>query len=159
MNENEDLDDLDDAQLLRLWARVTDELSDRGVTRSANNPIADRAERLVADLYGVDLVSGSTAAYDLITKSGERVQVKALRLTRPGRRNLSAIRNLDAGGFDVLVVVIFEKDLTVKEIWRFPRVVVEDHARWSQHVNAHLLSLTRKLLADPRAERVNLEQL
>jgi Family of unknown function (DUF6998) len=119
--------------LLQLWAGVTNELRVRGVTRSANNPIADYAERLVADLYGVDPATGSTAAYDLISKDGKKIQVKALRLTQPGRTNLSAIRKLNAGGFDVLVVVIFNRDLSVKEIWRFPRAVVEDHARWSAH--------------------------
>ena len=89
-----DLSTLDDLSLLRLWAAVTDELCVRGVTRSANNPIADRAERIVADLYGVNPVSGSQAAYDLISKTGERIQVKALRMTRPDRSTFSAIRNL-----------------------------------------------------------------
>jgi len=154
-----ELDRFDDAGLLGLWAQVTDELRARGIVRSANNPIADRAERIVADLYGVEPEVRSTAGYDLISKDKERIQVKAVRLTQPGRSSLSAIRNLEAGEFDVLIVVVFERDLSVKEIWRFPRSAVEDHARWSAHVNAHRLSMTKKLRADPRAERIELDAL
>ena len=42
-----------------------DEMRRRGMIRSANNPVADRAERVVADLYGVEPVGGSNKGYDL----------------------------------------------------------------------------------------------
>ena len=121
---------------------------------STNNPIADRAERIAADLYGVEPTSGSTAGYDLVTRDRLKIQVKGVRLTQPGRSTLSCIRSLD---FDLLVVVVFGADMTVREILRFPKAVAERHWRWSAHWNGYRLSLTRRLRNDPEVESVGLD--
>ncbi len=55
-----DLAQLSDANLLALWADVMAELKSRDVIRSANNPVADYAERLVADRLGLALAPPST---------------------------------------------------------------------------------------------------
>src|SRR5262245_48836154 len=125
------LHNLTDDDLARLWVRVMDEMRDRDMTRSANNPVADRAERVVADLYGVEPSGGNKAGYDLITKSGRKVQVKGLRMTTPNRSTLSPVRSPD---YHYLVAVRFERDFTLKDAWRFTRAAVEDLARWSKHV-------------------------
>lgn len=77
-------------------------LRERGYVRSGNNPVADVAERIVADLYGVSVLTANTAGHDLVTQDGTKVQVKGLRRTQPGRKNLSAIRSDD---YDVVVAV------------------------------------------------------
>jgi uncharacterized protein DUF6998 len=131
-------------------------LRERGYVRSGNNPVADVAERIVADLYGVSVLTANTAGHDLVTQDGTKVQVKGLRRTQPGRKNLSAIRSDD---YDVVVAVVFEADMTLKELWRIPRPVVTEKARWSSHVNGYLLSLKREVCEDPRVERIPLDRL
>jgi hypothetical protein len=102
------LDSLSDDDLARLWVLVMDEMRDRGMVRSANNPVADRAERVVADLYGVEPIGGSNPGYDVVTKRGEKVQVKGLRMTDARRSTLSPVRSPD---YDYLIAVRFERGL------------------------------------------------
>ena len=142
--------------LLRLYGAVMLELRERGYVRSGNNPVADVAERIVADLYGVEVASANTTGYDLIAPDGTKVQVKGLRRTQKGRRNFGAIRSDD---YDVVVGVVFEADMTLAELWRVPREVVKEKARWSDHINGYLLSLKREVCEDPRVEQIPLDQL
>ena len=150
-----DLTQLSDAKLLALWADVMTELKSRDVIRSANNPVADYAERLVADQLGLTLAPPSTPGYDATGPDDKpRYQIKARRGVSGPKRQLGAIRNLDQGGFDYLVVVLFDGAFGVDGMWRFPIDLVRDHAVYRKHVNAHILRLTSDVLNDPRAERL-----
>ena len=151
------LDRYEDMELVHLWGEIMEQLQRRGVVRSANNPIADIAERIVADIYGVvELAPSSQAGYDLVTPDGERVQVKALRRTQRSRNVLSAIRSED---FDVIVVVVFRADMRIDEILRFPRSVAAKHWSWNAHWNGWRLTLTRALRGDPDVEPVDLTRV
>jgi hypothetical protein len=150
------LDNYSREDLLRLYGAVMVALRERGYVRSGNNPVADIAERIVADLYGVAVATANTAGHDLITRDGTKVQVKGLRRTQPGRKNLSAIRSDD---YDVVVAVVFDADMTLLELWRIPRAVVVEKARWSKHVNGYFLSLKREVCQDSRVDRIPLDQL
>jgi hypothetical protein len=145
-----------DAQLVALYGEVMHELHRRGVVHSGNNPIADMAERVVADYYGVDPEPPNTKSYDVLTPDGTRVQVKALRRTRASRRNLSALRTFD---FDLLAAVVFESDMRLVEALLIPVGVVREYAGWSNTWSAHRLSLTQRLLADPRVQHVAADEL
>jgi hypothetical protein len=48
------------------------ELHRRGIVRSGNNPIADMAERVIADYFGVDPEPPNNKSYDVVTKTGRR---------------------------------------------------------------------------------------
>jgi hypothetical protein len=144
-------DHLSDDQLIEEYGRVMAELLGRGIVHSANNPIADIAERLVADHFGVDPEPPNSKAVDVIAVDGTRLQVKALRRTKAGRNRLSAIRSLD---FDVLAAVVFNADMRLEEIALIPLQAVEDHMRWSKTWSANSLSLTKKLFADGRVDRL-----
>jgi hypothetical protein len=72
-------------ELFQLWSNTLTELRNRGAIRSANNPIADYGELLVARYYGVEPESKSNRGFDLKTP------VKALRRTQRGRSNLSRL--------------------------------------------------------------------
>jgi predicted lactoylglutathione lyase len=86
------------------------ELARRGAIRSGNNPVADYAELLVANYYGIEVQPQSTKGYDVLTPDDERIQVKALRRTQRGRSNLSRIGDLDGDpGFDAIVIVVFTR--------------------------------------------------
>jgi hypothetical protein len=49
------------------------ELHDRGVVRSGNNPIADIAERVIADYHGVDPEPPNNKSYDVVAKDGTTI--------------------------------------------------------------------------------------
>lgn len=151
-----DLADRTDGQLVALYGEVMHELHRRGVVHSGNNPIADMAERVVADYYGVKPEPPNTKSYDVVTPEGVSVQVKALRHTRSSRRNLSALRTLD---FDILAAVVFESDMKLVEAVLIPVEAVREHMGWSNTWKAHRISLTQRLLADTRVERVAVETL
>ena len=146
------LSDYSQAELLRLYGEVMTELKGRGFVRSGNSPVADIAERIVADMYGVELLAANTAGHDVVAPDGTKIQVKGLRKTGPARRNFSPIRSAD---YDIVIAVVFEPDMTLRELWRIPRPVVEERARWSNHVNGYFLSLTRAVCEDPRVERID----
>jgi hypothetical protein len=150
------LSEITDAELVALYGEVMGELHRRGVVRSANNPIADIAERVIADFYGVEPQPPNSKSYDVVTRTGKTLQVKALRRTKASRRNLSPLRSLD---FDFVVAVVFAVDMQLVEAVFVPVNAVRDHMRWSNTWNANCLSLTETLLADPRVERLPAQAL
>ncbi|WP_311957757.1 hypothetical protein [Halomonas garicola] len=134
----QDLALLTDDQLLRLYASVLRVLKNRGVTRSTNNPVADYAEKLVAEGLNLDLVTKSNAGFDALdSASGARYEVKARRLTpENGSTQLSAIRNLDSAPFDFLVGVIFNEDFSLAYAAMLPLRAVEELAVGSRMITS-----------------------
>ncbi len=150
------LSKVSDAELARLWAEVMIELRARDLVRSANNPVADFAERIAADHLGLTLVDNKSAkGYDAVDSAGRRYQIKGRRITPQNQsRQLSAIRDLADRQFDFLVAVIFDQWLQLIELWKIPHHLVEPHARYSNHVRAHLLNAKGPILAHPDVEQV-----
>ncbi len=144
------------AELVALYGEVMSELHQRGVVRSGNNPIADMAERVIADYYGVEPEPPNSKSYDVVTEDGTTIQVKALRRTKSSRRNLSPLRTLD---FDLVAAVVFAVDMQLVEAVFVPVVTVRDHMNWSNTWKAHRLALTNRLLDDPRVRRVPAAEL
>jgi hypothetical protein len=145
-----------DAELVAHYGEVMSELLQRGVVRSGNNPVADMAERVIADYHGVDPEPPNSKSYDVVTRDGATIQVKALRRTKSSRRNLSPLRTLD---FDFVAAVIFATDMQLVEAVFVPVAAVRDHMTWSNTWKAHRLALTKRLLDDPRVRRVPAAEL
>lgn len=142
-------------ELVGLWAGVLRELRRRQVIRSANTLIADYAETLVARHFGVSLPRRSTSGYDLMANDGTRYQVKARQLLGArGERQLGGIRNLNKDGFDHLIVVLFDEEVRVQEMWRLPIALVRDYAKPKGYDNSHILHASGSVLSDRRAERL-----
>ena len=132
------LSDLTPAQLLALHARLGDELRDRGVTRSSNNPTGDLAEYLFCKAFGWTQAGNSHANVDAVDCDGKRYQIKGRRLTRHNKsRQLSAIRDLHGGHFDFLAVVLFNEDYTILRAALIPHSVAMDRAKFVEHTNSH----------------------
>lgn len=151
-----DMTTLSNEDLFRLWSGALGELRRRGITRTADSPVGGYGELLVAQRLGLQLAGLAAAAYDAIAVAdGTRYQIKARRV-KPGAKSpqLSAIRNLHQDGFDYLVVVLFEEDLSVRGMWKLPIEAVREHATYRKHVNAHILFASDAVLADPRVERL-----
>lgn len=147
------LKDMSVSDLLELWAGVMAELRKRNVIRSANNPVADYSEHLVAVTMGLSLETNSTASFDARDAAGRRYQIKARRLTgHKSSRQLGAIRNLD--GFDVLVVVLFDNDFRLNGIWTVPIELVREKAVYQKHTNSYIVHAQPSLLSDPLVSKI-----
>src|SRR5579871_5491250 len=103
------LEDLTLGELLALHADIGSELERRGVCRTANNPVADYTEWLVARKLGLQLDGNSQAGFDATDEAGTRYQIKGRRLAKPkAPPQLSIIRNLSDASFHYLIGVIFD---------------------------------------------------
>ncbi|MGE0273690.1 MAG: hypothetical protein AB7H88_11740 [Vicinamibacterales bacterium] len=80
------------AEVLKLHCEVLEELRRRGITRSANNPVADYTEVLVAAALELDLEAPSSSGYDAIDKRGRKYQIKGRRIAA-GHHQLSSVRS------------------------------------------------------------------
>src|SRR3954447_1842980 len=108
-----DLEGLDDRELVRLFGRVMLALRERNIVRSANNPIADIAEQLVAAPYVGSVAPPNEPSYDVLAADGRRLQVKAPRRSQTGRTTLTPLRRPD---FNAVVAVTFKPDLEVGDL-------------------------------------------
>ena len=147
--------DLTDEQVGQVWARAMRELRERDLIRSWNNPVADYAERLVAEKLELELAPPVAQGYDATDPEGRRYQIKSRRLTPQNTsRQLGVIRKLDQKEFDDLIAVIFDEDLAVQEMWRIPHAVVVEHGRWVKTLNGHRIFVKGPVLDDARVERL-----
>ncbi len=141
--------------LLRLHARVIDELRRRCVLRSKNNPVGDYAEWLVASRLGMTLEGKSNAGYDAVDAAGVRFQIKARRVTSDnGSRQMGVIRKLEDGHFDKLVGILFDADFSVLSAYMIPHAMITEYATYKSHPNGHVLHLRGKLLEDERVQEI-----
>ena len=140
-----DLIEMSEVELLQTHAAVIDELRDRGVVKTRNNPIGDYTEWLVCNRLELEGQTNSNASFDAIGADQIRYQIK-------GRRDeatsvqFSAIRNLDQHGFDFVIAVVFNSDYSVRLAVVIPHDMVPEFARYQQHTNAHNLILTESVL-------------
>ena len=133
-----ELAQLTPAALLALHARVTDELRSRGITRSSNNPTGDLAEHLFCKAFGWTQTGNSNAHLDAVGQDGTRYQIKGRRITRHNSsRQLSAIRDLQGGNFDILAGVLFNEDYTILRAAVIPHEVVTTHSTFVERTNSH----------------------
>ena len=145
-----DLKSLNDKELLQFYARLMEELRDRKLIRSSNNPVSDYAEKIVCEKLKLSLAGKSSKGYDAIDENtGTKYQIKARRLTSHNRsRQLGVIRNLGQNPFDYLIAVIFNESFEPIEIWQIPLETIRKYARYSKHQNGHILVLTGNVLQD-----------
>ncbi len=106
--------------------------------RSANNPTGDLAEHLFCAAFGWTQAPNSERGFDATGPRGVRYQIKGRRVHRRNpSRQLSAIRDLAGGHFDVLAGVIFDDDYRVVRAALIPRGVVKERSTYVAHTNSH----------------------
>ncbi len=144
--------------LLNLYSELMEELRDRNLIRTSNNPVADYAEKRACEEMHLERASKEERGYDAKDKNGKRYQIKGRRITRHNKsRQLGVIRNLDDHPFDYLVAVIFNENFIVEEIWKIPYQFVknEKNSRFSEHQNGHIFIAKPELLSTGRGvERI-----
>ena len=125
-------------ELLLLHSKVADELRDRGITRSSNNPTGDLAEYLFCKAFGWTQAGNSQANVDAIGPDGKRFQIKGRRVTRFNKsRQLSAIRDMAGSHFDYLAGILFNEDYSVLRAALIPHAVALAKATYVAHTNSH----------------------
>jgi len=138
-------------ELLSLYDALLCELRDRGITRSANNPVADYTEWLAARALGLTLGTKSTAGFDGVCARGYKYEVKGRRRTSQNESvQLSQIRGLDKRHFDFLIGVIYRQDFSIDYAAQIPYEVVVERATYRAHTNASIFQLRPDVLRDSR---------
>lgn len=121
-----------------------EELRNRQLIRSSNNPVADYAEKVAVEELGLIRAGKEEKGHDAKDKAGKNYQIKGRRITRHNKsRQLGVIRYLDEKLFDYVIAVIFNEDFTVKEIWKIPHQFIKENSRYSSLQNGHIF------IADP----------
>lgn len=139
--------------LLALHAAIMEELRERGVLRSANNPTGDLAEYLFCKAFAWTQEANSKKSFDAIDDACKRYQIKGRRLHRRNTsRQLSAIRDLD--GFDVLAAVLFDHNYRTLRAILIPAAVVRDRSTYTAHTNSHRFLLQDDVWDAPGAKDV-----
>ena len=141
--------------LLRLYKEILRLLEQREICTTKDSPIGGYGEWLVARAFGGERQGNSNKSVDVVTSDGVRLQVKTrwLPLERDSRQ-LSAIRNLDSGGFDYVVAVLLDKNFEVMEAYQIAHAAVARLATRAIHTNSHRLVLTPKVCRDPECSNI-----
>lgn len=137
-------------ELLVLHARIGEELRNRGVVRSANHPTGDLAEYLFCRAFGWQQAPNSERGYDAIGSDGTRYQIKGRRIHRRNRsRQLSAIRDINGGHFDMLAGVLFDDDFNVVKAALIPIAFVIERSTYIAHTNSNKFMLRDDVWSAP----------
>ena len=140
-------------QLLALHARIADELRERKITRSSNNPTGDLAEYIFCKAFGWTQHENSFAHIDAVGGDGTRYQIKGRRMTRQNKsRQLGAIRALEGAHFEFLAGVLFSEDYSVAKAAIIPRAVVVELATFVELTNSHKFILRDAVCGGPRRQ-------
>lgn len=124
------------AELLTLHTAALEELRQRGILRSANNPTGDLAEYYFCTAFGWSQENNSKKAFDATGDNEVRYQIKGRRVHRRNKsRQLSAIRDLQ--GFDVLAAVLFDDDYRIMRAALIPAKLVSENSTYIEHTNSH----------------------
>lgn len=139
------------AELLALHIAVLENLRQRDILRSANNPTGDLAEYYFCAAFGWAQESNSKKAFDAIGDEGVRYQIKGRRVHRRNKsRQLSAIRNLQ--GFDILAAVLFDDDYRIMRAALIPAALVSENSKYIEHTNSHKFLLRDAIWKFPGVE-------
>ncbi len=129
---------LSSLEMLALHPRNAEELRDRGISRTSNNPTGELAEYLFCKAFGWSPTGNSEANIDATGDDGTRFQIKGRRITRHNRsRQLSAIRDFAGRHFDHLAGVLFTEEYRVFRAAIIPYAIVEQRAKFVKHTNSH----------------------
>jgi len=104
---------------------------------------------------GLTLQTNSKAGNDAVDSSGIKYQIKSRRIIKDnGSTQLSAIRNLETQDFNYLIAVLFNEMFEVGLVVKLPHEIIGKIARFSKHINTHLLTLKGAVLTDPLVENL-----
>ncbi|MHA6333293.1 hypothetical protein ACXYL9_06370 [Qipengyuania sp. CAU 1752] len=147
---------LSSSALLGYHADIGDELSKRGITRSANNPAGDYAEYLFCKAFEWEQAAHSEKSFDAIDPaSNKRYQIKSRRIyARNTSRQLSALRGLDTDCFDYLAGILFTRNFGILRAAIIPHHLVLKNSTYGEHTNSWRFFLRDGLWDEPGVDDV-----
>ncbi len=149
MSEPIDFQSINDQDLLQLYCDLMEELRERKIVRTSNNPVADYAERVAVERLGLIHAEKEARGFDATDKNSTKYQIKGRRITKHNNsRQLGVIRDLEEHLFDHLIAVIFDEHLSLQEIWKIPHNFIKANSRYSEHQHGHIFIARLSLLED-----------
>lgn len=143
------------SELLKFYTEIIEELINRRVLRTRNNPVADYTEWLVSSKLQFKLENNSKSGYDATDIKGIKYQIKGRRITPTNKsKQLGVIRKLESKKFDYLIGLVFDKDFSLIEGYKIPHQTIKKYAKFSKHQNGHILHLKGEILRDPKTENI-----
>ena len=141
--------------LLKLYAGILEELYERNVIRTRNNPVSDYGEWIVARGLSLNLEPNSHPGFDATGPDGKKYQIKSRRITRENTsRQLGVIRDLETKKFDYLIGIVFDKTFGIREAYKIPHDVIHEFGWFSDHTRGYILHLRGALLTAPGVEDI-----
>lgn len=140
-----------------LHSDIMEELRNRGIVRSANNPTGDLAEYIFCKAFKTwERAPNSKAGFDATCKrTKKKYQIKARRVTSHNNsRQLSAIRELDNRHFDFLAAIIFNERYEVEKAIIVPHRSIRTRCTYVKRTNSYKLMLEDNVWDLPKAEDV-----
>ncbi len=132
---------LNDNELINLYPKFLKELKKRNIIRT-NNLVAEFAERLVIINYNknsklpdLKLTKPGTQNHDAITKDGIKYEIKGTSGISTSKFESCPIEDNGINYFDYLIIVIFNKDYELKNIYEFT---------WNQFLKIRSIKTTEK---------------
>ena len=142
--------------LLLMHSSVLQELCNRKILRTTNNPTGDYAEWLVKEHLSLTLAPSSEKGYDAKDTEGKKYQIKGRHLTAANpSMQLGTLRNLEVPQFDYLIAVIFEEDWSVKYAAKIPYSSVLTIAVPKRSVNGHIIRFHTDIFKNDDVENIS----
>lgn len=150
------LKEMTDKGLLELYADLMEDMIDRGLIRSNNNPVSDYTEKLVEKKLHLSLSSKSTKGFDAENEgTKKKFQIKGRRVTKHNQsKQLGVLRDLEDKLFDYLIAVIFDDRFNVVEAYKIPHRIISKYARYSKQQNGHILHVDNNLISNSVVENI-----
>lgn len=155
---------LDDLELIDVYGKWLDELKKRKIIRT-NNVVGELGEYLAIKYYSIipglprlQAAPLSTQNIDAISINGDRYSIKATTGTVTGvfyGFQDPESQNEDLQKFEYVIIVLFNKDYTLKAIYELDWDTFIKHKRWHSRVRAWNLSINKNLVLDAKPIFIN----
>lgn len=144
------LKELSPKELLQLDGRIIDELLARDIIRTRNKPVSGFNRWLVSKRLALTLAGNSEKGFSATDEKGLRYEIKSRQVTTSNpSRELSAIRDIEAGHFDFLIAVVYNEGFDVILALKIPRSVVVAKSRYVKSTNSYKLMAEDSLKDEP----------
>lgn len=149
------LKDISIRGLLAMHAAILDELKNRRVVRSKNNPTGDYAEWLCSNKLNLALETNAAKGFDATDSSALRYQIKSRRITSDNpSTQLGVIRNWADHDFDFLLAVVFDANWQIVRAAKISHKAVGQLATYRAHQNGHIMHLRPTVFDVPEVEDI-----
>ena len=138
-------------KITTLWFKYNEYTDQLAKALGTKNILGEYAEYLAHKYYGGKKLPPSHPGAD-IEANGNKYQVKGRQSDDP--THLSIIRSWN---FDHLVVILFNKDGSVKQALEVPVGVAREYAVHNKYLNGGVITTTKNFLSDERSKDITVK--